>query len=226
MKRKCRLIFALDVAKKKEFLRWIDATKDLIDFYKVGLVPFTALGPDAITLLKRRKKKVFLDLKLFDIPNTMTKACVNAMKHNVDIIDFHLLAGKDSLRTTLEGIRKEARRKKLSMPLTLGVTILTSTANKSKIKTSVMKLAQDAHSAGLDGVVLSGKEAHLVRKRLGPGFVLACPGIRLGGAKDDQKRVVTPRQVKSVADFIIVGRPIYEAKEPRKIVHQILEELK
>lgn len=226
MKRKCKLILALDVAGKKDFVRWIDATKDLVEFYKVGLIPFTALGNEAITLIKKRKKKVFLDLKFFDIPNTMIRASLNTLKYNIDMLDFHLLAEKNSLVYTLKELRRRVAENKLCMPIVLGITVLTNEPAKSKIHVSVVRLAKKAKEVGCNGVVCSGKEAQSVRKTLGPRFTIACPGIRLKASIDDQKRVVTPSEIKNYADFIIVGRPILEARNPRKIINRILDDLR
>ena len=211
MPKKCKLIFALDIASQKDFIRWVDVTKDLVEIYKIGLIPFTALGQNSIRILKKRKKKVFLDLKFFDIPNTMIKASLNAIEQGVDILDYHISAGRAPLKQTLEEIKKELRRKNKKLPLTLGITILTSTENNPEIQKAVLNLARTAKDAGLSGVVLSGRDASLIRKKLGGSFKLACPGIRLKKVADDQRRVVTPKDVKGVADFIIVGRPIITA---------------
>jgi len=219
--RKCELIFALDKPRRRDFIYWIDATKDLISFYKVGLVGFTSLGKDAITLLKKRKKKVFLDLKFFDIPNTMIGASLNAINWGVDMLDFHLAQDKHSLAETLDGIKKSVRKTKKNMPAILGVTVLTSETTSSTIQSYVLNLARKAKEVGFDGVVTSGKEAKGVRKKLGKKFIIVTPGIRLKRSLDDQRRAVTPKDVKGTSDFIVVGRPIYESKKFRKVIDEI-----
>ena len=226
MKRKCELIFALDKSKRRDFIYWLDATKDLIAFYKVGLIAFTALGKDAITLIKKKKKKVFLDLKFFDIPNTMAGASLNAVNWGVDILDFHLLAGPSSLTAALRGIKKASERKKKNLPIILGVTVLTSEVQNSTIQFSVLKLARQALRVGFDGVVASGKDAKAIRERIGNKIIIASPGIRLEKTRDDQRRTVRPKDVRGYADFIIAGRPIYESKNPRGAIVSILDELK
>lgn len=226
MERKCNLILALDLENKKDFIWGIDSTKDLIKFYKVGLVAFTKLGPEAIKIVKRRKRKVFLDLKFFDIPNTMIKASLNAATLGADILDFHLSQDKESLRFTLCEIKREVNKKNLRMPLLLGVTVLTSTPMSFKIKNLVLEFYKKAKDVGFDGIILPGREAKLIKKRIGRDFKIACPGIRLKKALDDQKRVVTPKEVKGCADFIIVGRPILRAKDPQKVILNILDDLK
>ncbi len=227
MKKKTELIFALDTPKKKNFQYLLDSTKDLISFYKVGLIPFISLGKESIFMIKRRKRKVFLDLKIFDIPNTMIKASLNAIKWNVDIIDYHLFSDKNSLNYTLEQIRKELKKRKKDPPLMLGVTILTSQTNRHTIPNSVLSLAQKAKEIGFDGVIASGREAKEIRNKLGSKFIIASPGIRLKvNNRDDQKRIVQPKNVKGIVDFVIVGRPIYEADNPQEVIRYILRQLR
>ena len=224
-KGKCRLIFSLDFDNKKDFLDWINRTESLIDIYKVGAVPFVALGSEAIRILKDKGKKVFLDLKFFDIPNTMVKASLKAMELGVDIMDFHLSAGRDSLFKTAEQIKAGAKKANLNMPLLIGVTVLTSEIEKSKISDLTLSYSEIAQSAGFDGVVLSGRDAPLVRDSIGEDLKLICPGIRLESSEDDQKRVVTPQQIKDYADFIVVGRPIYMADSPEQVIKKIISDL-
>jgi len=225
-KSRCKLIFALDTSSKKKFISWIDRTKDMVDFYKVGLTAFTALGNESLKILHRRKKSIFLDLKFFDIPNTMINASLSAAGQGVDIIDFHLLAGGGNLRDTVSGIKAVVRKKKIKKPLFIGVTVLTSFSGKDRIHSLVLNLAERAKRSGLDGVVSSGREAFSIRRRFGKKFIIISPGIRVKAEGDDQKRVVRPRDVRKDADFIVVGRPIYTAKNPRQVVSSILEELK
>ena len=226
MKRECELIFALDKARRRDFIYWLDATEDLISFYKVGLIAFTALGKDAVALIKKRKKKVFLDLKFFDIPNTMIGASLNAVDWGVDMLDFHLLAERNSLALTIDGIKREAVKKEKKLPIFLGVTVLTSEDKSFTIQSSVLRLARKAHRVGFNGAVVSGREAKVVRKELGDKFIIASPGIRLNEIKDDQKRTVRPKDARGYADFIIVGRPIYKSQKPRAVIASILDEIK
>ncbi len=222
--KKCKLILALDVPGKKEFIRWIDRTKDYVRYYKVGLEVFTRLGPESVKILKSKGKKVFLDLKFFDIPNTVISAVNSAASLGVDIIDLHLLNDLQSLIKIKSGINSVVRKYKKNIDI-LGITLLTSSAGGSKIKNKVLSLALSARDIGFSGVVCSGHEAELVRKKCGRDFIIACPGIRLVKTKDDQKRVSTPNQVKAYADYIIVGRPVLQAKRPLGVLENILAEL-
>ncbi|MCM8823515.1 MAG: orotidine-5'-phosphate decarboxylase [Candidatus Omnitrophica bacterium] len=224
MVRKCKIIFALDFSHRKDFSYWLDVTEDLIDFYKIGLVAFTGLGVEAIKIVKRRKKRIFLDLKFFDIPNTMIKSAMNLIPLGIDMLDFHLLADKDSLQFTLEEIRRLAKNK-IELPYFLGVTILTSTYFKFTIHKKVSILVDKAFELGFDGVVLPGREAKQIREKLGKNFLLVCPGIRVNDNNDDQKMVVTVKEIKEIADYIVVGRPIYQAKEPCRVINEILKEI-
>jgi orotidine-5'-phosphate decarboxylase len=225
MGKKCELIFSLDASNRKDFLRWIDATQDTVDMYKIGLVPFTLLGNQAITILKKRNKKVFLDLKFFDIPNTMVKAALNAINHGVDMLDFHLSGQTESLRFTLENIRRQTAKKRQNNPIFIGITVLTSSSQDDKIHASVLELAEKACNLNFDGIVLSGQEAGSVRHKFKDKLILVCPGIRLTDSCCDQKRVVSPAEVRSLADYIVVGRPIYNSQDPGKAASQIKQEL-
>ncbi len=222
---RCKLIFSLDVQKKREFERWLDLTCRVVSFYKIGFVPFVSLGPWALRSVKKRKKKIFLDLKFFDIPHTMVRSCLKLMEEGIDIVDFHLFQNKENLKMTLDEIRTQAKKRRLKIPLFLGVSVLTSVPGKSPLIKQVLSLCRKAKEVGLDGVILSGREAPLVRREMGKDFKIACPGIRLGPSGDDQKRVVAPFQVKDVADFVVVGRPILESKDPLKVISKINSQL-
>ena len=222
--RKCELILALDVADKKSFLRWVDKTKEYVRYYKVGLGLFTKLGPQSVKVLKDKGKKVFLDLKFFDIPNTVVSAVESALSLGADMVNLHLLNSKSSLEKIKAGIDEIFKRHKKRIDV-LGVTLLTSTAGAGKIKDKVLSLALLAKSIGFSGVVCSGQEAGFVRKRCGRKFLIVCPGIRLEKTFDDQKRVSTPKEVKAYADYIVVGRPVLQAKRPLEVLENILSEL-
>ena len=225
-RRNTKLILSLDVIKKKDFLYWVSLTQDFIDYYKIGIIPFVSLGPQSIKILKKKDKKVFLDLKFFDIPNTMFKSSIQAIKWGVDILDFHLLHNENNLKECIKMIREYASTKKISLPVFLGVTVLTSIKPTLKILASVLKLSKKACNIGLDGVVCSGRESPFVRKEIGENFIIVSPGIRLDSANDDQKRVCLPQDVKGIVDFIIVGRPILNSKEPLVVIKKILKQLR
>lgn len=224
MRRETELILALDVIKKKEFCELLSRTQDLLSFYKIGLVSFVALGQEAIRIVKKKHKKVFLDLKFMDIPNTMLKASLSALEQGVDILDFHLQQDTGSLKRVIKAIKEKTKGK--PSPIILGVTVLTSEQYRSKIHNSVLSLSRKAKACGFDGVVLSGREAKAVRNIVGEKFKLVCPGIRLTPDKDDQKRKVYPEEVAGIADFIVVGRPIYESSAPENTINEILKRLR
>lgn len=228
MGNKCELIFSLDAASKKEFIRQVESTESVVNIYKVGLVPFTLLGTESIQILKNKKKKIFLDLKFHDIPNTMIKSSLNSIAQGIDIMDFHLCGDENDLKNTLDTIRQYALKEKISLPLFIGVTVLTSVGKESKIRCFVSDYVEKAVRSGFNGVVLSGREAPFVREKWGDEIILICPGIRIDEETkgSDQKRVVTPEKVKKYADFAVVGRPIYQASDPEKAASDIIERLK
>ena len=185
---------------------------------------FTSSGPRVIDYIRRKKKKVFLDLKFFDIPNTVEKAVLAAARHDVFMLTLHISGGPDMMKRASRTLKGKNKR-----PLLVGVTVLTSSAGKAAEK-NVIRLARTAKTAGLDGVVCSAKETGRVKRVCGSRFIVVNPGIRPVWAKrDDQKRVATPREaIENGADFIVVGRPITQTKDPalaaKKILKQILKQ--
>ena len=216
---KNKLIVALDVNSFGKAKKLIDKLSPHIRTFKVGSELFTSAGPKIINYINKKRKKVFLDLKFYDIPNTVKKAVLVAAKHKVFMLTLHATGGSDMLKEAVKALRSRKRK-----PILVGVTVLTSKADKNA-KREVMKLARVAKSAGLDGIVCSAKETKRVKKALGRKFIAVNPGIRPKWAeKDDQKRVTTPKQaVKNGADFIVIGRPITQAKNPATAARKILD---
>ena len=224
-----RLIVALDYNSLDEALSLVDELGDMVVYYKVGSVLFTAVGPEVIRLLKDRGKKIFLDLKYHDIPNTVALAVKNAMTLGVDMLNVHAQGGGIMMREAA----KEAKGK----AIILGVTILTSFDKATlaasdlwmtgEVVENVARLASLAHSAGLDGVVCSPQEIAPLREVCGPDFTLVCPGIRpIDGDIDDQKRVMPPYlALMEGADYLVVGRPITKAKDRLAAVRNILDDM-
>lgn len=226
-----RLIVALDMPTVEEAARLVALLQDGVHFYKVGLELLFAGGLDFAQHLKANGKRVFLDMKLLDIGNTVERAVANAAEFGVDFLTIH---GQDlkTLRAALAG------RGTSPMKL-LAVTVLTNlSADDLKQQGStmppsdlVLHRARIAHEAGFDGVIASGQEAHRIRESIGPNFLIVTPGIRLeGSAMDDQERVMTPeRAIRAGADHIVVGRPITQADDPRTtalaFVHHIRDAL-
>jgi orotidine-5'-phosphate decarboxylase len=235
MKREAKdfLIVSLDVPSIEESLVIVESLGPLVDFYKVGLELFTRGGPTIVEILKKREKKVFLDLKLHDIPNTVAGAVNAAIDMEVDILTLHTLGGFEMM----EAAQKAVWKKKLEKPIMLGVTILTSLDEafledvlgmEKTLNDEILDLASIAKSAGLRGVVASPEEVSLIKECCGKDFIVATPGIRPRNAKkDDQKRFATPFDaIVNGSDYLIVGRPIIKSKNMSKTVEAIIREIK
>lgn len=233
-----RLIFALDVNSIDDALKWVALLKDYVGLFKIGKEFFTACGPDAVKAVHDQGGKVFLDLKFHDIPNTTAMAGVSALRLGVAMFNLHSLGGLKMMETTREAIDHTCQKEERARPIILAVTILTSLdeddIKEAGIKGPVWKRALDlamlANRAGLDGVVASPKEVKVMREEISNDFIIVTPGIRLadagaGGAKrkDDQKRAMTPGEaIREGSDYIVVGRPIRNAKDPVAVAEQIL----
>ncbi len=242
-----RLIVALDVDLLEEARRLIDILSPVVDIFKVGSQLFTSCGPVAVRFLQARGKKVFLDLKFHDIPNTVANAVHNAVNLsaaiNVDRRDkdnkliggrpslfmytLHVSGGEEMLRRAIAAGRQQAEAIKVTPPLALGITVLTSEIKTDNIQNLVLERARSAQKAGLDGIVASCEEAPMLRREMGPDFLIVTPGIRPAGSQeDDQKRVATPARAReSGSDYIVVGRPVVQAGDPLKAAKGILSEL-
>lgn len=222
------LIIALDRPSQREALALVDQLGDEADFYKVGLELFTSVGPGVVRTLKGRGKRVFLDLKLHDIPNTVAGAVRAADELGVDLLTVHAVGGEAMLRAAAEA----AERVRL-----LAVTVLTSlsehelgavwgrTLDDSTVE--VVRLARLSTAAGIDGVVSSAHEAAELRAQLGAEALIVTPGIRLpGGEAHDQTRVATPAMaVNAGADALVLGRAVTAASEPQQVLAQIRTQL-
>lgn len=214
---KDRLIVALDMPTIEEAQRLVAQLDDSVTFYKVGLELLFAGGLDLALALKSMHKHVFLDMKLLDIGNTVERAVANATELGVDFLTVH---GHDLKTMQAAVVGRGSSRLKL-----LAVTVLTNlTADDLKQQASslapadlVLHRARLAREAGFDGVIASGQEAGRIRETVGPGFLIVTPGIRLtGSSTDDQQRITTPdNAIKAGADYIVVGRPITQADDPK-----------
>ncbi len=219
------LIVSLDLTDRSEIKRIIEILGDSVSHYKVGAVPLIACGLDIVEYLKRLDKKVFFDLKFYDIPNTVEQAVYSVCKMDVDLLTVHSSGGKNMLRAAISGRNKSGSKTKI-----IGVTLLTSFSQedldemciKTDVETHVLKLAQISFESGLDGIVCSVKELSSIRSRFPVNFLTVCPGIRIEPSSDDQKRVSGITQaIKSGADYIVVGRPVIMNKEPLSVVKMI-----
>jgi len=228
---KREVIVACDFNSKKDLLDFLDLFQDESIYVKVGMELFYAEGPEIIKEIKKREHKIFLDLKLHDIPNTVKKAMSVLSNLDVDIVNVHASGTIAMMSAALEGItRSDGTR-----PLIIAVTQLTSTSEErmqndllisKPLKEVVISYAQNAKKAGLDGVVCSAQEAAEIHKECGNDFITVTPGIRFADDNvGDQVRVMTPSQAKEAgADFIVVGRTITEADNPVEVYHRCVEE--
>lgn len=228
MKHATHLIIALDVDNFNAAKKIVDLLYPKVKIFKVGLQLFLATGNKIIRYIKRKGGLVFLDLKFYDIPNTVAAACRETVRLGVDMFTVHSQGGLDMLIAAKQAVDEESRRLKKQAPLVLGVTVLTSKGRESNIKQRVLGLAREASKAGLDGIVCAGQEVKIARKKIGDNFIIVTPGIRLEDQeKQDQRRTATPKQTKQAgSNYLVVGRPIIKAKYPLKVVEKILADIK
>jgi len=232
---KDKIIFALDVEHFREAQHWVNLLKDRIGIFKVGKQLFTHAGPKVIDMIRQKKQKAFLDLKFHDIPNTVSKAGEEATKHNVTMFNLHALGGFEMMKKTVEASRVVAKSLAIPKPLILAVTILTSMDDDNLIEVGIQgpvleevgRLALLSMKAGVDGVVASPQEIRIIRERCGEKFLIVTPGIRHpSDKKDDQKRTLTPKEaITAGANYLVIGRPIKEAKDPLEAVQRIVEDI-
>jgi len=240
-----KLIVALDVDTLKDAERFVNLLYPTVKYFKIGSQLFTAAGPEAVKMVAKKGGKVFLDLKFYDIPQTVygssstaSSICIESSRISAEIeqrieetvqpavfmLTVHTQGGKDMLEAAVKGARDKSKELKMPKPFVVGVTVLTSASKTEGIVDEVLSRAKLAKEAGLDGVVCSVQEALEVRKACGENFIIVTPGIRPRGAeKNDQKRCATPQEaVKAGANFIVMGRPILEAKDPLKVVEELV----
>ncbi len=215
------VIIACDFASKEQTLEFLDKFSGKKPFVKIGMELFYAEGPSIVKEIKARGHKIFLDLKLHDIPNTVKKSMAVLSRLDVDMCNLHAGGTGRMMTAALEGLTREDGTR----PMLIAVTQLTSTSEErmrdellidAPIDKTVMHYAMNAKKAGLDGVVCSPLEAGKVHDTCGSGFVTVTPGVRFAdGDVGDQVRVMTPEQAKKIgSDYIVVGRPITAAADP------------
>ena len=232
------LLVALDVATGVEALALADRLRDVVGGLKVGSRLFTSEGPDLVRALARDNTRVFLDLKFHDIPNTVAQAVAAATSLGVWMVNVHAAGGLKMMRAAFEAAQDTAASEGRIPPLVIAVTVLTSlnqgmlaeTGVDGAVQDQVVRLAELAQQAGLEGVVASPQETALLRQRCGPEFKIVTPGIRGGtattGSKDDQQRTMSPGEaLKAGANYLVVGRPIIAAANARKAAEDIAAEL-
>lgn len=221
------LVVALDYPGQREALELVDDLEGTVDFFKVGLQLYTREGPGVVRALKGRGHRVFLDLKLLDIPNTVARAVASAATLGVDLLTVHAQGGPTMLREAADAAGEELD--------VVAVTVLTSLAGHelgeiwgrpiAAVEDEVIRLARMAQEAGISGVVASALEAGILRSALGDDFLVVTPGIRLpGGATHDQARVTTPdAAVSAGASHLVVGRAITAAADPAAAARRVRE---
>ncbi len=225
------VIIACDFASKEQVFNFLDKFKGRKPFVKIGMELFYAEGPEIVKEIKKRGHKIFLDLKLHDIPNTVKKSMAVLSRLDVDMTNLHASGTVNMMKAALEGLTREDGTR----PILIAVTQLTSTDQESMekdllikepIDKVVMHYAKNASLAGLDGVVCSPLEAEKVHSTCGKDFVTVTPGVRFAdGEIGDQKRVMTPEQAKKIgSDYIVVGRPITAAEDPVQAYERCVKE--
>jgi orotidine-5'-phosphate decarboxylase len=227
-----RILVALDVDSRAKALALADTLRGTVAGYKIGKQLFTAEGPDVVRALTARGDRVFLDLKFHDIPNTVAGAVRSAMLTGAWMVNVHASGGSAMMRAAAQAAHDTATRTGAARPLVIGVTVLTSMdeAALAEVGTTrplleqVVHLARLAQAAGLDGVVASPQEIAAIRAACGPDFQIVTPGIRPAGQEgsDDQARTLTPRDaVAAGATYLVIGRPITAAADPRAAAEAI-----
>ncbi len=222
-----RLIIALDFPDAGRALDCAQTLSEEITFFKIGLQLYTAAGPEIVRVISELGAKVFLDLKLHDIPNTVGKAVSAASELGVAMLTLHLSGGRKMIEAAVAAAPKDL--------LLLGVTVLTSSSQTTLWETGVqgdvaeqtIRLAELGAEAGLRGLIASPQDTPNLRARIGDGVTIITPGVRpKWAAADDQNRFTTPRQaLANGADYLVIGRPVTAHAQPREAVRKILEEL-
>ncbi len=230
-----KLIVALDYSTADAAARVVEKLHGRAGMFKVGAELFAAEGLVMARHLVASGEKVFIDLKLHDIPNTVRAAAREAARLGVDLLSVHASGGRAMMEASLEGVRAGAPGRDPSRPLVVAVTVLTSLASgdldeigvSGTPEDAVVRLARLAQKAGLDGVVASPREIAAVRRACGPRFVIVTPGIRpAAAASNDQARIATPDSaVRAGADYLVVGRPITGAADPQAALEAVVKEM-
>lgn len=225
------VIIACDFKDKEETLNFLNKFENEQLYLKIGMELFYSEGPEIVREIKKRGHKIFLDLKLHDIPNTVEKAMKSLANLDIDMTNVHASGTIKMMEAGLRGLTKEDGTR----PLLIAVTQLTSTSQevmeqdlliKEKIEDVVMHYAENSKKAGLDGVVCSPLEVQAVKRKCGKDFLTITPGIRFStDSKDDQSRITTPAKAKELgSDYIVVGRSITKAESPREAYRKCVED--
>ncbi|WP_022670582.1 orotidine-5'-phosphate decarboxylase [Hippea alviniae] len=235
MKANEKIITALDLRGFNEILNLIDSLENAV-WFKLGAVNFTAYGTKLIDEIKKRNKKLFLDLKYHDIPNTVKESVYAASELGVDMLTIHAFGGIEMMQAACDAVKEFEDKHSKQGPLILAVTVLTSFNNDNlkdymfinqTVEETVLKLAENIKKAGIKGLVASAKETKMLRDNFGDYFTIVTPGIRPAWAsKGDQKRVTTPKDaIELGSSYMVIGRPIYKAENPKEAFEKIRKEI-
>lgn len=225
-----RIIVPLDVPNLEAAIALLDALPG-VSFWKVGLELFVSTGPEILEILRARDKRIFLDLKFHDIPNTVMRACRAASHYQVDLLTIHATVGRSGLKLAVDGLAQSPFPTKL-----IAITLLTSLISRDlafdlkiplELPDYILQMALMAQESGLQGAVCSPQEVAQLRQACDPNFLLVCPGVRpLGSQTGDQARVMTPQKALAAgADYLVIGRPITTAPSPQQAWEMICQEL-
>jgi orotidine-5'-phosphate decarboxylase len=235
MPTKDKLIVALDVATPAEARRLVAELRHVVGTFKIGSQLFTIAGPEFIKEIIGSGAQVFLDLKFHDIPRTVAKAAAEATRMGVRMFDLHASGSLAMMQQSVSEVNRICRNEQLRRPKILAVTVLTSLTRddlrrvgvQAGVESQVVRLAKLAREATMDGVVASPLEIARIRKECGRGFLIVTPGVRTARSSwDDQKRVLTPEQaIQAGADYIVVGKPIRDARDPQAAAREIVMEM-
>lgn len=228
-----KIITALDVNNAKDALKLVRMLKNISPYFKVGMELFYSEGKKILDTVYKEGGKIFLDLKFYDIPNTVAKAVRTVMHPSIFMLNAHCLSGSNVLKAFVKSAKEKSKELNMPIPKLIGVTLITSLNQKhlneefkikNTLKDEVKYLARLAKKSGLTGVVCSPHEIKLVEKICGANFITVVPGIRPKGVeKQDQSRIMTPDEAaKAGADYLVIGRPITQADNPEETLKKII----
>ncbi len=230
-----RLIVALDAPSLDTATKVVKTLAGTVAWFKIGKQLFTSVGPAAVSMVKERGGKIFLDLKFHDIPATVAGAGVAATELGVDMFNVHATGGFEMMKRTVDTVNEHCDKKGINPPIMIAVTVLTSMDRydlsrvgiNAEPADQVVKLAKLAKEAGMKGVVASTLEITIIKEEVGEEFLVITPGVRpAGSSMDDQKRIMLPKEaIRKGADFIVVGRPILKADDPVTAARNITIEM-
>jgi orotidine-5'-phosphate decarboxylase len=230
-----RIIVPLDVSTSEKAMTLLDQLPD-VTFWKVGLELFVSTGAEILTILQQRQKRIFLDLKFHDIPNTMAGACRSAANYGVDLLTVHAAAGQMALQASQAAAAEGAIEAGRPTPNLIAITLLTSLTSRAlafelkiplELNDYALQMALMAQESGLSGAVCSPQEVAQLRDACGKNFLLVCPGVRPSWSEaGDQKRSLTPAAaLQAGADYLVIGRPITASPDPATAFRRICEEI-